>query len=332
MTKIADNARLPGWPKDRVVRAWVDRVMRSQGGATTTIDGAEYRLCFLSGHPRSGTHWVTILLNLHPKILVNGEYHFEMVHTGVAQFKQHPWHLAYHEPLNKITDIFAHDFVRRILLSSACKKPKARVIGDATPRYLFPLVPGCRHILLLRDPRDIMVSWTLHLLNEGKDVIRTAVPSSVQDGLIMLSRHLKDDPHYYQEHPHLLLSEEPWVRFSASSWAEFAMRDLATAENMELGTIDGKVLVVRYEDFHDDVEGQRERMYRYLGVDPAEAAPLSSKPRTTPGFRREDTRSFYRKGAVGDWVRYFDERNARWFREEAGEALVRAGYEKDLNW
>jgi hypothetical protein len=46
----------------------------------------------------------------------------------------------------------------------------------------------------------------------------------------------------------------------------------------------------------------------------------------------EDPSSFYRKGVAGDWKKYFTEEDRRVFKEEAGELLIRLGYEEDLDW
>jgi hypothetical protein len=73
-------------------------------------------------------------------------------------------------------------------------------------------------------------------------------------------------------------------------------------------------------------------MYRFLGLDPAEARPLSEKSRTVPGFGREDPSSFYRKGEVGDWKNYATDDFRRWFKDEAGEMLVAMGYEAGSAW
>jgi len=47
---------------------------------------------------------------------------------------------------------------------------------------------------------------------------------------------------------------------------------------------------------------------------------------------QEDPSSFYRKGVAGDWKNHFSKEDRRVFKEEAGELLIRLGYEDDLDW
>ncbi len=49
------------------------------------------------------------------------------------------------------------------------------------------------------------------------------------------------------------------------------------------------------------------------------------------GVRRDPT-SFYRKGVAGDWKNLFDERDKEIYKEEAGELLIRLGYENNGSW
>jgi hypothetical protein len=46
----------------------------------------------------------------------------------------------------------------------------------------------------------------------------------------------------------------------------------------------------------------------------------------------EASSSFYRKGIAGDWKNHFSEEDRRVFKEEAGELLIRLGYEKNGGW
>jgi hypothetical protein len=140
------------------------------------------------------------------------------------------------------------------------------------------------------------------------------------------------DPKAFHKRPGLLLSVEPWVRDLARTWADHVAHDAAAAEAMNRGQRSGRALTVRYEDLHADPDAWRRRMYEFLGVEPGAAAPVSADTRTSPGHGRDDPRSFFRKGEVGDWRRYFTPNTTRWFKEEAGAALLQLGYESAPNW
>ncbi len=53
---------------------------------------------------------------------------------------------------------------------------------------------------------------------------------------------------------------------------------------------------------------------------------------TAPGFANEDPLSHYRKGAVGGWRKYFTPTVIGWYKEEAGEQLIKEGYELNYEW
>jgi hypothetical protein len=89
---------------------------------------------------------------------------------------------------------------------------------------------------------------------------------------------------------------------------------------------------VRYERLHQDFAGERARLYGFFGLDPAGAREPNRETKTLPGFESEDPTSFFRKGEAGDWKRYFTPKATAWFKEAAGDILVRLGYEKTKNW
>jgi hypothetical protein len=46
----------------------------------------------------------------------------------------------------------------------------------------------------------------------------------------------------------------------------------------------------------------------------------------------EDPSSFFRKGIAGDWQNVFTEEDKRVFKEEAGDLLIKLGYEESDQW
>ena len=54
--------------------------------------------------------------------------------------------------------------------------------------------------------------------------------------------------------------------------------------------------------------------------------------RTFLRFGRENVNSHFRKGVAGDWRNHFDDELKTRFKILYGDALIAAGYEKDLNW
>jgi hypothetical protein len=100
-----------------------------------------------------------------------------------------------------------------------------------------------------------------------------------------------------------------------------------------------KYCQVRYEDLLAEPIGEVMRLLEFLGADADEevarrCVEAASFEQLSGGRIQgeEASSSFYRKGVAGDWRNYFSEQDRRDFKEEAGELLIRLGYEEDLDW
>jgi len=283
-------------------------------------------LYFVCGHPRTGTNWVRHLLNLHPRIICDGESPFarfrEIMDISKGQYWSLSRHPAYHEALER----GIADTIRACTLTLRDQKPGAECIGDHTPRLLWAYVPGARLIHVTRDGRDVVVSWTFHQLATG-------MPIGEPFASLMAPQReaLKADRFHFKAHPEQLLANESWVRDAAHRWACFMKWDRDTTLRMAAGEIaSAPVHPVSYEKLHADVEAERRAMYRFLGVDPEEAEPLGFG--SAPGRKGEDPLSNMRAAKVGEWKAYFTDDAKKWFKQAAGEVLVEFGYETDQNW
>jgi hypothetical protein len=274
-------------------------------------------LFFVVGHPRSGTNWICNLLNLHPHILCDGEFHFHEIHHAVERVTAEPWRGAAKEPARAALHDAFSDLVRRTLLSIAVRKPGARRVGDRTPRHLVPLIPSCRHIVCVRDGRDVLVSWTFHMLKVGGPWL-TQGPFGPE--MAHLKAEFDQDSTLFDREPHRLLSVEAWLRHYAREWSERITADLEMTRRMEADPHLGSAHWAVYERVHADVDAESSRMYTYLGVAPDLARAPVSEPNTQPGFTENDPRSFFRSGRVGDWRRFFTEQQLQVFEDLAGNA------------
>jgi len=284
--------------------------------------GRERRVFLIRAAPRSGTNWTCALLNLHPKIIANGEFHLENFLSVAHDLISVDHHITSQEPFRAELLAGTRDLIDRTIRSGLVFRPGAEWIGDRTPRFIHELVPGAPVIWLYRDGRDVLVSWMYHLLRTdtavmgGGDRMRAAFGDDYDA--------LKADPAFFEEHPEKLLANEALVREMSRDWARQVWHDREQLDRLEG---DGLALRVRYEDLLADTETMRHKMYRFLGLDPADAKPIGSDKCTTPGFK-EGAGSFYRNGEAGDWKNYFlTSETDRWFTEEAGDALAALGYE-----
>lgn len=293
---------------------------------------ADYKFFFVCGHSRSGTTWVAKVLDLHPRIKCRGEFHFEVLRAGFDDFVGRRFHLAHRGRMRALAEECFQDTVRRLMANPAGRRKKPRVewLGDRTPRPLRALLPGSPHLYMHRDGRDVAVSYTIHQLRtEGPDAGR----NRWREPLAPLRLALRENPRYFKDHPERLFADEAWVRHVARKWATRIRNDLAEADRMRDSGV--PVKVYRYEDMRREPEQTRADMYGFLGVDPAEAAPLQ-EGRTAAGFPAENPSGKDRRGDIGDWANYAiadsGPRFRRAFNEEAGDLLVRLGYEKDARW
>jgi hypothetical protein len=295
---------------------------------TITLDGITRNLFFICGHPRSGTTWSVAVLNLHPSIFAQGEFRFEALRNAMDQLTRWPWHVAHHEPVRSEAERAGRDAIRRIMGAISVHKPDAIWLGDKTPRPLRVLLPGAPHILLVRDGRDVLISRAFHELSTGGGMLNDPLYAG---RMVALQQTFLADPELFRREPHRLLAEEQWVRTLARQWAQQMRHDLAVAAVMrERGRT--PLYELRYERMRADVESERASLYRFLGLDPAEASPISAANRSAPGFESETPNAFFRKGEVGDWTNYFSDAAKRWFKQAAGDQLIALGYEKDDSW
>jgi hypothetical protein len=298
------------------------------GPSTTDFDGVRYQFFFLCGCFKSGTNWLGALLNLHPRVLIRGEFHFQELALGNEHFTAPRWFVAHKPWIKPYADESLRATVRTMMLASTRDKPGARWLGDRTPRRLEALLPGAPHVHVYRDGRDVLVSWAFHWLRTGRPGL--ALPG-FEELTLRSAEEFKREPEAFLGNPARgLLADDEWVRHACREWASRARHDAAAAARLPAeGT---PVLSVRYEDLHERFEEVRTALYRFLDLDPAEALPPSEETRTLPGFKAESPGSKHRKGAVGDWRNYFDERLTRLFKQEAGPELETLGYAPAGGW
>lgn len=288
---------------------------------------------FVRGHPRSGTNWVCNILNLHPRISCTGEFHFETIYNAVHRARSIPWQITGSDPIRTELEAAFGDMVRRCV-GIACReqRPDATWFGDRTPSDLLYWMSGAHYIWILRDGRDVAVSWTFHQLRKGREVIEKSIPSPANAHLLNMSDKFLQDPELFVKHPGLLLDDEAWVRHVARTWDRRYRSDTGAAQHIERPDVDGDILRLRYEDLHADTEAQCLRLFSFFDLDPDEAQAISPESFTSAGYKSPDPKGHRRKGEVGDWQNYFSATSKAWFNEVAGESLVQAGYAKDSDW
>jgi hypothetical protein len=213
-----------------------------------------------------------------------------------------------------------------------------KLVGDKSPllnedfiQEVSRIYPEAKVIHIIRDGRDQAVSMLHHVWNRSTD----------QGGVQALKPGEFERREIYRKDPKELLQTGEGI------FTEERLRGAARSWNARVGKTaeDGPALLgpnyteVRYEDLLERPNEEVGRLARFLGADTSEkavqqAVGSASFERLSKGRERgqEDTSSFYRKGVAGDWSNYFTERDKQIYKEEAGELLIRLGYERDLDW
>ncbi len=301
---------------------------------------------FLIGRSKSGTSWLMRLFNSHPEILCRGEGKFfgedtaNALHGALARSKElkrwlghNPWTLRDQDP--NLEDIVANTI--NYLMQEKLRKSNKKIVGDKSPftspgvvEEIAAICPDAKVVHIVRDGRDVAVSSVHHQWNNATD----------QGGRRKLSREkvakreaYRDDPDAFGASGESIFAGEH-VAEIAGSWSTSVSR--AMADGALLG---GNYYQVRYEDLLAEPVGEVVRLLEFLEADSGEeiarACVEAASFEQLSGGRiqgEEDSSSFYRKGIAGDWKNHFTEEDRRAFKEEAGELLIRLGYEKDLDW
>jgi len=119
------------------------------------------------------------------------------------------------------------------------------------------------------------------------------------------------------------------MRYPRMSWVEFVDRWADCS----------KCVHVKYEDLRMRPVEELQRIVKQLSSQElvvsyvAKIVEKHSLERVSGRkVGEENTRSFMRKGIVGDWKNYFDQKARERFHYYAGDTLIKLGYESSTVW
>ena len=190
-----------------------------------------------------------------------------------------------------------------------------------------------RGVYVIRDGRDAMVSHYFFLTGflTSRDAIRKRL------GLISRSIQPLHTPEKHKEVKAALSVFIKWQMDHPTSapanWGEHI--------RLYFETNNQNMPIVRYEDMLVDAEKTMDKVLSKMLGEKTDSNRLRAivemnefEKNVKNGRRRgeEDRLAFRRKGIRGDWKNYFSRQSAEIFNYYCGEALIKAGYEKDSSW
>jgi Sulfotransferase family len=311
---------------------------------------------FVTGLGKSGTRWLTRILDSHPEVLCKGEGRFfsagwmraDLDPTNESALPSSLYYALTHSEHLRLwieRSVWSRDgdpdehinalmrLATEYFLTAELSKTGKRLVGDKSPlldewfmHEVGAVYPGARVIHIIRDGRDRTVS-SMHRgwRRASQGYLHRLSPEELARGKALREGRQERTGAFTEE----------WLRQAARHWRLLVGRAVEDGPAL-LGS---DYTEVRYEDLLERPNVEVERLLGFLGVDTEEGlvehcVTSASFEKLSRGRQRgeEDPSSFYRKGVAGDWRNFFSEEDRRVFKEEAGELLIRLGYEDDLDW
>lgn len=277
-------------------------------------------LLFVIGARKTGSTWLQTLLNHHPNILLFGEgifHQFGMSLRGpINEYNQSLENKVRifgeraFAPLRKdeFTAIFRAFVLGRLRHEAAEAKSGKQIVwlGEKDPdhaRYanlMFDAFPDASYIHILRDGRDVAVSWWFHMLRYDPERVASKFRNGFPDSILP----------------------------SAKTWA--GVIQTARLEQRRTGV---RYLEIQYEKLVDQTDQEVRAVFEFLDVarDPALVAHCIEKAdfsKLSGGRKQgqEDKASFFRKGIKGDWRNHMNEKQSRQYIDATDGLMRELGY------
>lgn len=277
-------------------------------------------LLFVTGFDKSGTTWLMRMLNEHPQIWCQGSGQFFNYYVPETHFLNSPG--GYRTMIKVLLDdpwfqgsgktwlsqeLIRH-FAKQLILKSMLSfsdSNTVRFVGDKSTVQdcclIKELFPKARIVAIMRDGRDVAVSFAYHFQRRG-------------------------NPNKFDAAGHL---DQKYLAQVASAWSRYN-EHLISFHNENPDALH----IVKYENLNASPEYTLTKIFKALGVSTNNELVSMIVNRNSfenlsggrhPG--QEDASSFFRKGIVGDWRNHFDERESTLFNSYALSTLRKAEYE-----
>lgn len=284
---------------------------------------------FIVGLQKSGTFWLTALLDVHPEIRCLPSHYMHSINKGATgadegrifdmlatmeadggatlknSFTNH--HGGFFKAIvplvggvsrKKLEQAVRERYREWFVFHNPERKP---IVGDKTTEYIFHLdaidgwYPNAKKICILRDPKDRIVSWHYHQIRRGRKKTWRISDRFIRD-------YLED--RVRKEYEHMLAYE-------------------------------GEIFCLTYEALSAEPEKTLTKLLRYLGtstakdivrrmIDSASLEALRERDALVSGGHGKKAgvtvvMSHYRKGIAGDWKNHLTAEQVRLIDSLTGE-------------
>lgn len=305
---------------------------------------------FIVGHRKSGSTWLLNLLSLHPDIRGLMETHLfhhawkeeDPVRRTDLLFSRTPWSEGGSNLKHHLMRLAAPVLKHSKPALSLKKEERPATLPDlgffdqaALRRELCRTVPPEDYIHhffhfqkdKLRPRRYLLEKTPRNVYNV--DRIRSVFPKA---RLMVIYRDGRDvvtsDKFFTRD-----LGGEATFDFAESvqNWRRDMEAHLSHAER-------NPVFAVGYEKLLVDGPTVARELFQFLDLPHDDRMLQDILDRSSFKFYagresgQEDRKRFYRKGVAGDWKNHFTEEDKQVFKDNAGDMLIKLGYERDLSW
>jgi hypothetical protein len=265
----------------------------------------------LNGPPKSGTHLLSDCLSLMPSMMFSGR-HFALseyfVPSGMRSDARPPHAETYPELYESRLGKFLRRCPRGMFVTAHARFHPA--LEELIDELHF------RHVLLLRDPRDVAVSHAFYVKREPLHFHHkyfTKVLQSDEERIMAAIRGFGPDA---ADGAPLLPIGESFAGFIR--WLE-----------------DPSTLAVRFEDLIGPQGGgdSKRQLATIESIGEFVSRPVDREQARHIAQRMYGKGSLtFRKGQTGDWRNHFTDAHRRAFKEAGGDTLIELGYEESMDW
>ncbi len=298
--------------------------------------------CFIIAAPRSGTTWISRILDAHPEIFCTerrlfGDYADFLIDEGSAAPRLRC-------TLDKFTkaSLLPQNFTDYddagllgsyidALVTEEMRVSGKRVLIDKVTPYV-----GTAGLVVRQIERFFPDAKIVHLTRDGRDVVTSGVfhwMSRIKAGEKLSAAQ--------EERRRCVLEKMPFAGrfFTDSEIDEWTRTWSGPLETMSFTQERFDTLHIRFESLLGDGATVLRDLLDFVGVGSddetlRECLGAGAFERMSGGRKSGETvaNAHVRKGIAGDWKNYFTKRDAKMFEEIAPGQLAGLGYEDDRDW